>query len=244
MDEEQVGVNEQEVAEPVEQVETEQQQPETEEAQPQEVAAPAQSREDNAKFAQYRRESDQARQERDSAIAELYGQSHGITTWDQYQLAKAQAEQEQRAQQMNVDPKFFNEFENMKQELNQTKAERQMIAHEKTLMEQDKSLAADPKVGEFYTKYKSDVQRLATQANCDYDIALTMLLRDKLPDLLNSTKSSAEQDAVKRLLNNGQSSPGSLSEGGSGQSSTISSMSKADFAKMQEQVLRGERKQI
>lgn len=242
MDEFEQGVTEQEVAEPVEQME---EQTQGTEAQSEEVASPAvQSREENAKFAQYRRESEQARQERDSAIAELYGQSHGITTWEQYQSAKQQAEQEERAQQMNVDPKFLSDFENMKRELDFTKSERQALAHEKTLMEQDKTLEADPQVGELYKQYRPEIQALAKQAKCDYDIALTMMLRDKIPQLLNSTKSTAEQDAVKRLINNGQSSPGALGQGGSGQTSTISSMSKADFKAMQDQVLRGERKQI
>ena len=239
MDEEQ-GVNEQVVAEPVEQ---EQSQP-VESVETQEVAEPVQDGETNAKFAQYRRESEQARQERDQAIAKLdstiaehYGDSHGIKTWDAYQQAKQQAEQQQRAEQLNMDPKLYQEYEGLKQE-------RDGLRHEKTLSEQDKSLSADPDIGPIYKKYKDDVQSLAKQANCDYEIALTLLLRNKLPELLNTTKSTAEQDAVKKLISNGQSSPGALGQGGSGNTSTISSMSKADFKTMQEQVLRGERRQI
>jgi hypothetical protein len=248
MDEFTQGATETGAAEPSTQTET--QATETQQSNPAEgvteqaTAAPVQDRETNAAFAQMRREAEQAKRERDQAIADIYGQSHGITTWDQYQQAKAQAEAEQKAQQMGVDPRFYQEFEGVKQKLSFYEQQAQQMQHEKTLMQQDQNLSNDPNVGEFYNQYKDEVKTLANAAKCDYDIALTMLLRDKIPQLLNSTKSTAEQDAVKRLINNSQSSPGALSQGGANQTNSISSMSKSDFAKLQEQVLRGERKQI
>ena len=246
MEEFEQGVTEQEFAETAGQEQSQTQESQvTEQAQQSEVANPTvQDRETNARFAQMRRESEQARQERDLAIAEMYGESHGITTWEQYVQAKAQAETERKAQQMNVDPKFYQEFEGLKQKLSGYETERQQLQHEKTLIEQDKTLSTDPHVGELYTKYKSEVHELAKLSNSDYDIALTLLLRNKLPELLNSTKTSAEQEAVNKLINNSTSSPGSLSQGAESQKSSVYSLSSDDFAKLQEQVLRGERKNL
>lgn len=59
-----------------------------------------------------------------------------------------------------------------------------------------------------------------------------------------SLKAQSEQEVIKKLQGNAQSSPGSLGQGGAAQTSTVSSMSKADFKAMQDQVLRGERKQL
>jgi hypothetical protein len=59
-----------------------------------------------------------------------------------------------------------------------------------------------------------------------------------------SLKAQSEQEVIKKLQGNAQSSPGSLGQGGAAQTSTVSSMSKADFKAMQEQVLRGERRQL
>lgn len=247
MEEFEQGVTEQEFADTASQEQQTQNQESqvTEQAQQSEVATPTvQDRETNAKFAQMRRESEQAKQERDSAIAELYGQSHGITTWEQYVQAKAQAENERKAQEMNVDPKFYQEFEGLKQKLSGYETERQQLQHEKTLIEQDKTLSADPHVGELYTKYKSEVHELAKLSNSDYDIALTLVLRNKIPELLNSTKTSAEQDAVKKLISNSQSSPGSLSQGGETPKSDIKNMSKTDFESMIQRVKRGEQIQF
>lgn len=245
MEEVSTGATEQEIAAPAQETVTQEtQQSQPEQAQQSEVAAPVQDRETNAAFAQMRREAEQAKRERDQAIADIYGQSHGITTWDQYQQAKAQAEAEQKAQQMGVDPRFYQEFEGLKQKLNSYEQERQQTAYERTLMQQEQSLANDPNVGQLFNTYKDEVKSLAQQAHCDYDIALTMLLRDKIPQLLNSTKSTAEQDAVKRLINNATSSPGSLSQGGEPPKTDIKSMSKTDFEIMVNRVKRGEKIQI
>jgi hypothetical protein len=60
----------------------------------------------------------------------------------------------------------------------------------------------------------------------------------------STLKTKSEQEVIAKMQANSQSSPGSLSQGATQPNNSISSMSKSDFAKLQEQVLRGERKQI
>lgn len=207
------------------------------------TSKPVQDPQTNAAFAQMRRQTEQAQRDRDALIAEIYGQN-GITTYEQYQQAKAQAEAEAKAQQMNVDPRFYQEVEGLKQQLSSYEQERQSMQRERTLSEQEKNLESDPHVGELFKQWKGEIKQLADQTGADYDVAFTLMLRNKIPDLLNSTKTSAEQDAVKRLINNAQSSPGALGQGAEKPSNSISNMSKSDFAKLQSEVLRGERKTL
>lgn len=86
-------------------------------------------------FAQMRREAEQAKreaqearqalQQRDQWVAQKFGQSHGITTWDQYQQALAFEEQQAKEAAMReqgIDPNLVKqmlqqdpEFQNLKQ---------------------------------------------------------------------------------------------------------------------------------
>jgi hypothetical protein len=87
--------------------------PEPAEEKPPEVPEPVkreQSPEANAAFAEMRRkaeEAERALKERDSWVAQNFGQSHGIHTWEQYQSAVAQTHQRQqiaRQQEMQQRP--------------------------------------------------------------------------------------------------------------------------------------------
>lgn len=57
-------------------------------------------------------------------------------------------------------------------------------------------------------------------------------------------RSQTEQEVIAKLQSNAQSTPGSLNQGGGQPSHSISKMSKSDFEKLQQEVLRGERKQL
>jgi hypothetical protein len=71
----------------------------------QQVKTP-QSQEQNAAFAKMRRELDQYKRElatRDQWVADNFGQSHGITTWAEYQAAvQRTSQQQQQAQQAQI----------------------------------------------------------------------------------------------------------------------------------------------
>jgi hypothetical protein len=68
----------------------------------QEETKPVQSPEENAKFAEVRRktEAEAKAKARDELIAEMYGKSHGIHTYAEYQEALAKQEEEQKLSEM------------------------------------------------------------------------------------------------------------------------------------------------
>lgn len=57
-------------------------------------------------------------------------------------------------------------------------------------------------------------------------------------------RSQTEQEVIAKLQSNAQSSPGALGQGGEPPANSISKMSKSDFEKLQQEVLRGERKNL
>lgn len=165
---------------------------------------PVQTAEDNARFAKIRREAEQ--RAKDAVIAEMYGQQ-GITTYAQYQEAIQRQQREAEAQQRGIDPGFYNEFQTMKEELNASK-------REKTLLQQDQQLSNHPKTGQLYNEWKNDIHSLAEEYKVDYDTAFTILARERIADVMSSQRTKAEQEAIKGLQSNIQTTPGSLASGG------------------------------
>lgn len=105
----------------------------------QEVTKPVQSAEENAKFAEVRRKAaEEAKiKARDEVIAEMYGASHGINTYAEYQEVLAKQEQEKRlselleqnipeeyAKEMIENRKFREQFES-EQKAKQQQAQQQ-----------------------------------------------------------------------------------------------------------------------
>ena len=194
------------------------------------IQKPVQDAQTNAQFAEMRRRNEKL--QRDYEIAKQYGQ-YGIFTEEDYQTALA----EQEAQKAGVDPQFYQEHVTMKQEFDSMK-------REKSLMEQENSLRNDPIRGELYKSWESEVKQIASTSQVDYRTAFNYLLDKKLPDLLNSQKTAGQQEAIRSITNNAQTSPGALSAGAGNVKPSVYSMSKADFRKMQEEVMRGERKTL
>ena len=160
------------------------------------VAAPKpeQDKDTNSAFAEMRRKTEKL--QADYEISKQYGQ-YGIHTVEDYQKALV----EQEAQQKNIDPEFYNEFNSVKNELNNLKRERLLI-------EQDKKLLNDPKLGEFYKQVKPNVEAIANQYNTDLDTAFTFLLRDKVPELMQKINTN------EKNLKNAQTSTGSVNSQG------------------------------
>lgn len=169
---------------------------------------------------------------KDAVIAELYG-NQGITTYDQYQEALRRQQMEQEAQQRNIDPQFYSEFQMMKDEVNASK-------REKTLYQQDTQLSNDPRYGQLYSEWKNEVHAIANEFNVDYDTAFTYLTREKLPDIISKQKLQAEQEAIKGIQTNAASSPGSISQGGANTNVSFAKMDKKSFEEYKEKVKRGE----
>lgn len=228
------SVNTQEVAEPVENTEATEQTAESVDggvAAPQQEERHVQTAEENAKYAAIRRQAEQKAM--DKVIAEIYG-SQGITTYAQYQEAIRQQQREAEAQQRGIDPEFYNEFSSVKEELDN-------IKREKALMQQEQQLSSDPKVGQLFNEWKAEVKDLANQYNVDYDTAFTILARERIADVMSSQRTKAEQEAIKGLQTNAQTSPGSLSTGGNEVFFTreqVANMSQAEVNKHYNQIIK------
>lgn len=95
------------VTEPVESeiVQSEATEPNTEE-----VAKPQQSKEDNAKYAAIRREAE--KKARDQMISEMYGESHGLHTYSDYQKAIEKEKQRKLAEEKGYDYDSLEEIIN------------------------------------------------------------------------------------------------------------------------------------
>lgn len=237
MSEEFQGANAPEVAEPVTQEPVEQATPSVNEP---EVAAPVekpvQDAQTNARFADIRRRAEQ--EARDNVIKELYGEQ-GITSYDQYQQAKADYEQQQRDNQLRqqgIDPDLINQLLEHHPDIQWAREMQSKQAEENKFQAE---------ANEFFDMFK-DVDPATIQPE------VWRLKADKGLSLVDAYMrvnwgkqvTQGEQQAVQKLMQNAQSSPGALSQGGNVQDTSISKMSKADFQKLQDQVLRGERRTL
>jgi hypothetical protein len=108
------------------------------------------------------------------------------------------------------------------------------------MLQQEQTLSNDPKVGQLFNEWKGEVKNLAQQYNVDLDTAFTILARERIADVMASQRTKAEQEAIKGLQQNAQTTPGALNNGVVDHRTDIKAMSTTDFRKLQEKVLRGE----
>ncbi len=199
---------------------------------------PVQDAQTNAQFAEMRRRNEKL--QRDYEISKQYGQ-YGIHTEEDYQAALA----EQEAQRMAENPQLlYNKLNTLEQKVTGYEEREKALARKETLLNQEKQLESDPEVGDLYKQWKGEVKQLADNANVDYETAFSYMLRRNVGQILNSTKTAGQQEAIRSITNNAQTSPGALSAGAGNVKPSVYSMSKADFRKMQEEVMRGERKTL
>jgi hypothetical protein len=194
---------------------------------------PVQDAQTNAYFAEQRRareaaETRAAQLERDYAYAREYGHM-GIYSEADYQKALV----EQEAQQKGVDPQFYQEFNQMKNQLDS-------IQKEKTLLEQETNLRNDPIRSQFFKQWEGEVKQMANQFGTDYRSALAVIIEQRLGDLLNNTQFQAEQSAIQKIRTNAQSSPGALGGIGADHKTGYASLNADEKRKFRESVLRGE----
>lgn len=82
-----------------------------EEVTPSQIEKPVQSKEDNAQYAAVRREAEA--KTRDKMISEMYGETHGIHTYSDYQKAVEQNAEAQRKADLaekGIDPALVDEY--------------------------------------------------------------------------------------------------------------------------------------
>lgn len=215
---------------------------------------PVQSQEDNAKYADMRRKTES--ETKDKMIAEMYG-SQGINTYADYQKAIAdQKETEDNAkfqEETGVNPdKMKPMFEQWKksdpdfQELSNMRQEKNLNKELENLNSELKENGVDIQLKDLSSEEINkipNVAKVTEYVTKGHSLADSFWLANK-KDIMTKQAQAAQQDTIKKIAANGASSPGSLGGGGEGQEKTVYSMSKDDFKKMQDEVMRGDRKKI
>lgn len=146
-------------------------------------------------------------------------------------------EMQEQAQKAGVDPEFYQSVINMQAEFDSLK-------REKTMMEQDAALQNDPVHGELYKKWQKDVRTYAEQLGTDIETAYTLLLRERIPEILADTQRKGEQSAIKNIINRDNASAGPVDGAPAQLKTDIWSMKSDDFNQMIEKAKRGELKNL
>lgn len=199
VDAEQAEVVDQPIDEPQEQAETpEAESAPIEEAQKEEVAKPQQSKEDNAKFAQVRREAEA--KARDKTISELFGKSHGIHTYEDYQ--KAIKEQEFNTQLNELIDKGVDD--SVAKEIIETREFKKKLAEEAERERQFKEF-----VETFPDIDASTIpQEVVEMVNNGKDLTSAYSIWQMKN--IDKIKLQVEQDTLKKLKQNSETSTGSI----------------------------------
>ena len=196
-----------------------------------------QSQEDNSKFANMRRESDGYRkqaQEADQLMSEMYGTSHNIHSVREYKAAMASQRQTEEAEAKGMDPQIYSQFNSMQARLN-------AMESEKTLSAQDTQLSNDPKNGELYKEWRDEIHEIAKMYNSDYDTAFTLLVRERLTDLMSKSSQKAEQKTLSNVINRSKRQVETGGEGGLTGKIDVNSLTDAQMDDMEQRAMRGEK---
>jgi hypothetical protein len=219
---------------------------------------PVQSQEDNARFAQARRDKEADTQKSiDAEYSRLFGTEYGIHTKAAYDAAIAEQQRETERQQFQeqngFDPNtvkpLFEEWKKSDpdfQELSHIRQEKSISAALSDLNNELKDCGMDLQLKDLSDAEVAkipNVDKVTELVSKGKTLSEAFFLANK-KEIISKQTAAAQQDTIKKIAANGLSSPGSLSGGGDSDSKTIYSMSKSDFAKMQAEVLRGERKQL
>lgn len=158
-----------------------------------EVAKPQQSKDDNAKYAAIRREAE--KKAKDQMISEMYGETHGIHTYSDYQKAieteKRKTAAEERGVDYNVLEELINDDPRVKQ-ANELLTKREQ--EQKTQKEQI----------EFLDYFQEQFKRPFSPDTDDIPVEVFQLAETGVP-LLVAYKAVGETSYLKKQLNELQS---------------------------------------
>lgn len=185
---------------------------------------PVQSREERAEFAQVRRDAES--KARDSMIAEMYGESHGIKTYADYQKALAeQAQQEANAkfqEEHGVDPEsikpFFEQWKQSDpdfQELNSIRAEKNITKALTELNDELKENGIDLQLKDLSDEEVAKIpncKKVEEYVTKGHSLADAVFLANK-KEFIARQAEATKNDVLKKISSNGNSSPGSLTGG-------------------------------
>lgn len=228
------GANGLEVADPAteqqEQTQTQQdeqvQETSVETAEVADPQKPVQDPETNAKFAELRRRIEA--ETRDKMIREL---SNGqFSSWAEYQAAVEAQQRAQEAEEMGLPAEFYERFATLEAKLN-------AVEQEKTMIQQDAALQKEP----FYSEWRDEVHSLAGQLGVDLETAYTLMVRQKLPEIIAQTTKQGEQKTLQSVIDRNKKQIESTADAGHVSKIDVNSLSDKDLDDLAERALRGER---
>lgn len=155
---------------------------------------PVQTQEENAKIAAARRTAEQ--KAKDDVIAEMYGETHGIKTYAEYQAAIArQREQEQLDEMVKKDvpeevAKELLENRKFREEVKARDYDAQIEKQKVALKDRPFFVELEPDIDVLIKDSKSKGQLI------DVEVAYKYLRGDKMEELLSKTK----DDTTKRVV--------------------------------------------
>lgn len=176
---------------------------------------PVQDKETNSAFAEMRRARETAEKQASQAqkdlgiarkygseygiysesdIANTYGASHGITTFEQFEQA---LKSQQEAERMNVDPELYRKLTQTEQQAQQALEKLSKYEQKELLQKQTEELSKDSRWGSFFNANKSEILDVASKFNVDLNTARLLVLDQKYqePDL-----EQVRQNAVKEYF--------------------------------------------
>lgn len=208
----------------------------------QEETKPVQSPEENAKFAEVRRKAaEEARAKaRDEVISEMYGETHGIHTYAEYQEALARQEEEQRLAKMQaqgIEPDLIKQYA---EDLPEVKEAKQ-------LKRDRESMAALAEIAPEIT----DASQIPEEVLRDYvqgkdlasSYAIWKLKTDRETKAAEAAKTAKSEEIARANAENAKSSTGSISGDGVANDGyftkeQVDRMTKAEVLKNYDQILK------
>lgn len=205
-----------------------------------------QTAEENSQFAKVRRETET--RAKDELIASMYGESHGIKTYADYQKAIAEAKAEEQRQQFQekngFDPDtvkpLFEEWKKSDpdfQELSHIRQEKNITAALSDLNNELKDCGIDLQLKDLSdaeTVKIPNIEKVTELVSKGKTLAEAFFLANK-KDIISKQTQAAQQETLKKIADNKASSPGSLSGGGENQQTFFS---KQDVDKMSPEEVR------
>lgn len=197
---------------------------------------PVQDAQTNAQFAAVRRQAE--KEARDNVIKEMYG-DQGINSYEEYQQAlRAQQEAQERQAYLDrgIDPDAINSLV----------ANHPDVQFAKELKaKQEAEAKFDTEANELFVEFPDlDAKTIQPEVFQMREQKGISLLDAYLRVNAKNFRSQAEQEAIRKLSANAQSTPGALGQSGNAPNNSISNMSNTDFKALQERVMRGEKVQI
>lgn len=214
---------------------------------------PVQTPEQNSEFAKVRREAEAKARER----ADNFAKKYGYNSFEEMERADAEREAEEQRQQFReqngfdpdaIKPLFeqFKESDPDFQELQAIRAEKNATKALSDLNRELEDAGLDLKLADLSeTELRKipNIDKVTEYVSGGHSLADAFFLANK-KEIISGQVAKVQQETIKKINSNAESSPGSLSGGGEVNNNSVYSKSKSDFQKMIDEVMRGERKTL